>query len=90
MAGQMSGVRAKINELWESKIVVDEQLCALKNQILEENISESLAAEVAIQQSAVSFINFRLCPALAESRFFSRMIFCRYHKWRKMNRSSIF
>lgn len=55
MEGQLSGVNTKISELWESKIQVDEQIFALKQEAVSENVSEPLSVEVARQQAAVSY-----------------------------------
>ena len=87
MAGQISGVHAKMDELWERKIEVDQLLCALHLQIQEENISEPLAVEVIRQESDVSFV-FTL--TLSTCRYVrslgNRFKMCRYREWKLMSR----
>lgn len=55
MEGALSGVYVKINELWKRKTEVDEKLSALREKIVEEDLTESLAAEIQRHQNAVGF-----------------------------------
>ena len=53
MEGSRSGLHARMHELWERKVQVDEKLSALQEQMKEENIMERLAAEVLKHENAV-------------------------------------